>query len=245
MAQNIEQSIVLLLTGTININGKEFTTLSDVAVRRNNYVNTINHYLRTYNYPIVFVENSNEDISSEFTAEILSKKIEVLTFDGNNYPNEYGKGLGEMRCIEYGILHATLIKPDSFVFKITGRYIIENFKDFRNVLVKKPETELIADLTNNFKFSAAAIFGFKPFFATQFLFKNTSLLHDGKGYYFEHALAKAVLEAIGNNINFYIFKHYPKIKALSGTTGKAYKISFLWRLPRVLKYIVRYYIVIR
>jgi hypothetical protein len=245
MKNKINHNIVLLLTATVNINGKEFTTLTDKVARRNSYIETIQYYLKHYLYPIVFVENSNEDISSEFSDAILHNRLEVLTFNGNNYPNHLGKGLGEMRCIEHGIIHSRLITANSFVFKITGRYVIENFNCFTNILEAKPEVELIADLTNNFKFSAAAIFGFKPFFASTYLFKNALLLNDSNGYFFEHALAKAVLEAVANNINFHIFKHYPKIKALSGTTGKPYKISFFWRLPRVLKYIIRYYIVIR
>jgi hypothetical protein len=238
-------NILLLLTGTINTYNKAFTLLNDPQKRREDYISTLRYYLDNYEYPIVFVENSNEDISSQFKSDIENKRLEVLCFDGNNYDAKMGKGLGEMCCIAYGILNSSFINQDHFVFKITGRYKILNFNKFINFYKNHPDAELIADLTNNFKSSQSGIFGFKPFFAKNFLFNYTSILNDTKGIYFEHALAKAVLLGISENINFYIFRYYPKIKAVSGTTGKAYNISFFYFLLRRLKYFIRYYIMIR
>ena len=239
------KNTVLLLTGTVNINDKHFTALTNIDQRRQNYIDTIRHYLKKYDLPIIFVENSGENLSEYFTEEIKKKQIEILYFNGNNYAPEIGKGLGEMKCLEFAITNSTFITDGSFVYKITGRYIIENLPSFLKVMDKNSTVELIADLTNNFRFSSAAIFGFKPFFAKKYLFKNSILLNDSAGFYFEHALAKAVLEAIGDHVNFHIFKHYPKIKAISGTTGKAYKKSFFYLLPRHIKYWIRYLIVIR
>jgi hypothetical protein len=238
-------NIIILLTGTINTYNKAFTLLNDPGKRKSVYINTIRYYLENYNYPIVFVENSHEDLSAYFINEIEIKRLEILCFNGNNYPEEIGKGLGEMRCIEFGINNSSLIQESSFIFKITGRYKILNMGSFINFYKKHPDVELIADLTNNFKSSQSCIFGFKPFFAKRFLFKYISIINDTNGVYFEHALAKAVLSAISENVNFHIFRHYPRIKAISGTTGKAYKRSFIYFFPRMLKYFIRYYIVIR
>ncbi len=237
--------VVLLLTGTVNTYNKDFTLLNNPKERKESYINTIRYYLKNYNYPIVFVENSNEDVSSYFTREIEHKRLEILCFNGNNYRQEIGKGLGEMRCIEFGITHSSLITDNVFIFKITGRYKIANFRNFINFYNKHPDAELIADLTNNFTSSQSCIFGFKSFFAKNFLFQYSSILNDTNGIYFEHVLAKAVLLAISENINFYIFRYYPKIKAISGTTAKPYKKSFIYFFPRMLKYLIRYYIVIR
>ncbi len=238
-------NIIILLTGTINTYNKEFTSLNDPSQRKADYINTIKYYLGNYNYPIVFVENSGEDLSADFIDEVEKKRLEILCFNGNNYPEEIGKGLGEMRCIEFGISNSSLIIESSFVFKITGRYKILNAGNFFKFYEKRPGIELIADLTNNFKSSQSCIFAFKPFFAKKFLFKHTPILNDTNGVYFEHVLAKAVLSAISENVNFHIFKYYPRIKAISGTTGKAYKKSFIYFFPRMLKYFIRYYIMIR
>ena len=238
-------NILLFLTGTINTYNKGFSVLNDPEKRKIDYIETIRYYLTTYEYPILFVENSNENISSQFEIEINNKRLEILCFDGNNYGEEFGKGLGEMLCIEYGIQNSIFIRKNPFIFKITGRYKILNLKDFINFYKKHSDTELIADLTNNFKHSQSCIFGFRSFFAKNFLLKYSSTLSDSKGVYFEHALAKAVLSAISENINFYIFRYYPKIKAISGTTGKAYNISFFYFSLRRIKYFIRYYIMIR
>lgn len=245
MADFSNKNILLFLTGTINTYGKGFSIISDPQERRIDYINTIRYYLKNYEFPVLFVENSNENISSYFRSEIENKRLEVLCFDGNNYDEQIGKGLGEMLCIKYGINNSLFIRQDYFVFKITGRYKILNLKKFIDYYRKYPDAELIADLTNNFKFSQSCIFGFKPFFAENFLFNYTSILNDTKGVYFEHALAKAVLLAISENINFHIFRYYPKIKAISGTTGKAYNISFFYFILRRIKYFIRYFIMIR
>lgn len=241
----MDHKIILLLTGTINTYNKEFTLLTSSEKRREDYINAIHYYLKNFNYPIVFVENSKQDISPDFITEIENKQLEILFFDGNDYPKEMGKGYGEMCCIEYAINNSSMIKPDSFIFKITGRYKILNLNKFIDFYNDHPGTDLIADLTNNFKLSQSAIFGFRPFFPPNYLFKYLKILNDTNGIYFEHVLSKAVLNAISDGVDFKIFKYYPKIKAISGTTGKAYKNSFIYLLPRKLKYLVRYFIVLR
>lgn len=245
MKQLYCKKIVLLLTGTINTNGISYVLLNDKTIRKKNYIDAIKHYLQNYNYPIVFVENSDEDLSPYFVSEIKEGRLQILHFNGNDYQPILGKGYGEMGCIEYAVKNATLINKDTFIFKITGRYIINNAAKFFNTVEKKPALELLADLTNNFTWSAGCIFGFTPYFANTFLFKNKELLNDSIGYNFEHALAKAVLEAIGHRLNFQIFNYYPIINAISGTTGKYYNKAWWYIYPRQLKYFVRYLIVIR
>ena len=172
-------------------------------------------------------------------------RLEVLYFEGNSYPARFGKGLGEMRSIEFAITNSVLINENCFVFKITGRYIIQNAKRFINFYQSHSDAELIADLTNNFTNSQSGIFGFKPFFAKKYLFKYDCILNDSEGVYFEHALARAVLSAMSDRVKFYIFRYYPRIKAISGTTGKPYKRRFIYFFPRMMKYLIRYIIVIR
>jgi hypothetical protein len=238
-------NIVLLLTGTVNVNAMRFTTLTDADARRNDYIRAVRHYLTHFPFPVVFVENSGAPMAGYFEKEIQAGRLEVLGFEGNNYDTSYGKGYGEMRCIEYAAAHSRFIREESFVFKITGRYVIDNAHRFFAWYSRYPQTELMADLTNNFRWSASAIVGFRPFFAKTYLFKNAELINDSKEFSFEHALAKAVLEAIGGQVNFQLFRYYPKLRAISGTTGRPYRKSFFYMLPRQLKYLVRYYILIR
>jgi hypothetical protein len=245
MKTGAQLDIILLLTGTINVYNKQFTVLTNVDQRRMDYVDTIRYYLQHYPYRIVFVENSGENISGYFEAAIKDQRLEVLSFEGNSYPEELGKGLGEMNCIEYAVNNARLFTDNHFIFKITGRYRIANFPAFIRRYERQRSMELMADLTDNFRHSISAIFGFKKFFAQQYLFKHAHLLNDSKGFFFEHALSKAVTEAVSNGIHFELFRHYPKLVAISGTTGKPYRKSFFYMLPREIKYLLRYFIIMR
>ena len=71
---NTKSKIVILLTGTVNPQNKHFTALTDADRRRNDYIETIRHYLQSYPYPVVFSENSGEDLSPYFESEIKSEK---------------------------------------------------------------------------------------------------------------------------------------------------------------------------
>ncbi len=241
----MDKDVVLLLTGTINTNNKHFTKLNNKEQRLSQYIETIKHYLSSYPQRVIFIENSNEDLSIHFIKEIKEQRIEILYFDGNNYDAEIGKGYGDLECIKYAVEHSKIIKESSFIFKITGRYIIKNLKSYIRAYEENSKVDLMVDLTNNFRFSISSFFGFRPFFLTKYLLRNQDIINDSKDWYFEHVLAKSSLEAIADRINFSLLKYYPKISAISGTTGKRYKESIIYYIPRSLKYFIRYYIVIR
>ena len=59
----MENSVVLLLTATVNTNNKSFTQLHNKEQRLSQYIETIKYYLALYEQPLVFVENSGEDLS--------------------------------------------------------------------------------------------------------------------------------------------------------------------------------------
>jgi len=241
----MENDILLLLTGTINTQNKMFTALTDKDQRKREYISTIQFYLKNFDFPVVFVENSGEDISAFFTQSIQENRLEILTFQGNDYPPELGKGTGEMRCMEHGVKNSRLLRADHFVFKITGRYIVRNLNKYVQYYRDNPHIHILADLTNNFRLSASGFFGFRPFFVSEYLLKKAPLLNDTEHRYFEHMLARAVLDALSNDVSFSLLKYYPKISAISGTTAKKYKDGWLHYFPRNMKYLLRYYILKR
>lgn len=222
-----------------------FTAFNDKEKRRNSYVEAISYYLQNYKFSVIFVENSGEDISTHFEEYVSNGQLEVLVFNGNDYPAALGKGLGEMRCMEFAIKNSKLLQQGSFVFKITGRYKILNLGKYVEFYRKNPDIDLFADITNNFRLSASSFFGFRPFFAEKYLIPKTPMLNDSEDRYFEHILAKAILVSISEDIRFRILKYYPRISAISGTTGKAYKESLFYYIPRNIKYLLRYLIMIR
>lgn len=81
---------ILLLTACINPDGMPFTCLADVGVRKKQYIEALNFYLKNTTRKIVFVENSGTDISSSF--KDFQHRIEFLCFDGILI-REKGKGM--------------------------------------------------------------------------------------------------------------------------------------------------------
>ena len=76
--------MILLLTGCINPAGMSYTTLNNPEERKKQYVDAINFYLSSTNFPIVFAENSGTDISNIFQDYIKSSRIEILCFCGHH-----------------------------------------------------------------------------------------------------------------------------------------------------------------
>ena len=116
----------ILLTACIDPKGMAFTTLQDKEVRLLQYLNALDYYLHNTNLKIVFVENTGYDISKEYKQAIDNKRLEVLTFQGNDYDKTLGKGYGEALIIRYALEHSHLLQQTSNIIKITGRLIISN-----------------------------------------------------------------------------------------------------------------------
>lgn len=59
----------------------------------------------------------------------MADSVEFLSFYGLDYPLAYGRGYGEFKLIDHAIANSKLIgagRFDDVVWKVTGRYIIEN-----------------------------------------------------------------------------------------------------------------------
>lgn len=98
------------MTACINPNKMAYTALQDWSVRRKQYCEALDYYLHATDYPIVFVENSGEDISPDYTEWIRKGRLEILTFEGNDFPRHLGKGYGEGIIVDYAISHSVSIR---------------------------------------------------------------------------------------------------------------------------------------
>ncbi|OJV44763.1 MAG: hypothetical protein BGO29_09405 [Bacteroidales bacterium 36-12] len=229
MASGINKNlnVIILLTGTINPMGMSKTKLLDKEIRKLQYIDSIKFYLQKTNLKIVFIENSNENISSYFQEEINNNRIEILTFNGNNYPKYLGKGFGELKIIEYGITNSNLIKDCDFIIKITGRLIVLNINKFIKQIKKSSKIELLLDLKVNLTYSESRLFGCYKNFFNDYFFEYQNYLDDSKKRHFEDALLKSALIAISEGKKYEPFKNYLNISGYSGTNNKNYKESIL------------------
>lgn len=232
----MNSNLILFLTGCINPDGMSYTALQNPKTRKNQYIDAIRFYLRKTNLKILFVENSGNDISEVFDYEIKNKRLEILTFFGNDYDRTLGKGYGEMLIMEYANKYSQFLKNAEFIFKITGRYKILNINSFINNYIDQFQNfDLILNFRPSLTWADSRFFGFRPFFLSNYLLGYKEIVNDQDSINFENALSKAALNSITNDDNYGKFNIYPRYSAIIGTTGKKYNDSFFyWSYKTIL-----------
>lgn len=98
---------------------------------------------------VVFAENSDSDLGSlERIADERGdgKQVELLSFNGLDYPVEHGRAVGEMRLIDTALRRSRLLGAlagDDLFWKVTGRLRFMNLD--RLITGAPPGVELYAD----------------------------------------------------------------------------------------------------
>lgn len=136
-SQNLSFQNIVLLTATITPpkNAKNLVVL-DSDLRLQQYLVAFEFYLQKlaagFFSHIVFVDNSGSDctgfiqLAKQYN---VSQQIEVISFNGLDYPPVYGRGFGEFKLIEYAMRHSRILlaaDDSAAIWKITGRYIVSN-----------------------------------------------------------------------------------------------------------------------
>lgn len=213
---------ILLLTGCINPNGMPFTSLTNSSVRQVQYIHSINYYIHNTSFPIVFVENSNTDVSHIFHPSLLNSRIEFLTFCGNKKKDK-GKGYGEAEIIEHALLYSKIIASTNkqcCIIKITGRLIIKNIKELIcNHYPFQGHNNIVVSYNSDFSFADSRVI-VAPFnFYIAFL-KNKEQINDFNKIYFENVLSDSIKQV--KEYHYYPFYSEPQIIGMSGSTGEEY-----------------------
>jgi len=183
---------VLLLTGTIDVQGVSFMKRNDINIRKNDYISSINKWLRIPNIKIVFVENS--DFPLKELNIIESNNFEYLTYYGQNFPRSKGKGYGEIRSIEFAFKNSKFIKNAKSIIKCNGRYF---FKGIHKLL--DLDYDLVCNFKKDLKFVDSRVFYFKKEFFLKYFIKYKDKIDDTKGVVFEVCLAKAAHLLLSEN----------------------------------------------
>tara|TARA_R110000851_G_scaffold320700_1_gene485678 strand:+ start:8775 stop:9521 length:747 start_codon:yes stop_codon:yes gene_type:complete len=124
---------ILLLTATIRPNKNQpGLVISNEKERLAQYIQALEFYIHTkasgYIDGIVFVDNSGYDVS-QIREKYASDDVEIISFYGLDYPQEYHRGYGEMTLVIKAYEHSKLLQSATkrdYVWKITGRYTIKN-----------------------------------------------------------------------------------------------------------------------
>ena len=132
--------LAILLTGTIRpaVVGGNFS----VKERLEMYTSTLDYYAKVIKkkYPIIFVENSDVDVSFWRKRYCDTLNLELLQFNPKerndiSFDVSKGKGYNEYLMIKYALKESGVIQNCSHFLKITGRYSMLNI----NTMIKEIE----------------------------------------------------------------------------------------------------------
>lgn len=216
----------ILLTACVSPSGMSHTVLQNPETRAEQYKKALDFYINETNVPIVFCENTMYDMSPEYKQYIDSGRLEYLTFDGNNYDINRGKGYGEALIMGYAINHSDIIRNSKYVIKITGRIIISDIKRY----LSSPLYLLDNLFRSNIKpkFISTYIFIVRPKLLQQFIEKYQELIWEDHptNDLIEHHWYRALTKDSDFNKTRYIpFFIIPNVIGVSGTTGQKYSMK--------------------
>ncbi|MFC4873604.1 hypothetical protein [Negadavirga shengliensis] len=222
MIKNHKVSFCILLTATISPGDFDFVAVRSSQEREIQYLESVKFYKR-FNLPIVFIDNSNF-ISKSIANELNENEgHEYLTFESQE--SIKGKGHGEIEIITYAISKSKVIKEKEFFIKISGRYIIENFKNVPPSNWTNSEV-VICNLTRRFSWADTRImFVSKHFYFNYLLPTAEIMLNEKQGVYLEKVYAMSVHFFLSKGGRFSFWRSYPYYSGVNGTNGKIIKFS--------------------
>lgn len=216
---------VILLTSCVNPNGMPFTALSDINVRKQQYLDALRFYLNNTSLPIVYVDNSNVNINKyNIFSNIAENRLELLSFDGN-HDKDHGKGFGELEIIDYAIKHSHIINNNKNVsiIKITGRLIIVNIATILKQLkynILPSSNSVICSMNSDFSMADSRLL-IAPINFYNRLIENRMAINDSEGVYLEHVLCSLIKKQ--NLYTFHPFFSEPQYQGVSGSTNINYQ----------------------
>jgi hypothetical protein len=222
----MKPQVCIILTCTIDANNVVMMERSETNLRYEDYKVAFKKWLMNENVTqIIFVENSNYDLSefrtmySQFGA---GKLVEFLSYDGQNFPRQLGKGFGEAKALEFVVLNSDLFSKNVKFIKVNGRYYVTNIARFI-LHFGSVEKDVMADLTNSLRWSDSRLFGGSKNFICEYLIQQVKKTNDTNGLFFEHLLARAINKALADGLEWISIPCVFLIDGVSGTTGRAYK----------------------
>jgi len=202
-----------------------YTALQDVEIRKKQYYDALNFYLKETTVPIVFVENSNYDMSGDFIEFIDSGRMEYITFEGNLYERTRGKGYGEAQIINEGFRRSSILRQSKYVVKITGRLVVKNINNILSSKLLLLDNVFRCDFSSH-DFIWAMVFVIKTTKLEEIFKENGAKIDDSKWILFEHILYKSMYE--DKKTKAIPFLKSPIIEGVSGS----WNIPYSQMLPK-------------
>ena len=226
-----ENSLVLLMTATIDPGATPMVARNDPLMRLRDYQESLETWLACgAARKIVLYENSGYDIGplKKIVSRFPGHNVEFHSFLGNDSGPSRGKGYSELAGIARVLSQSSLLQNCKYIAKCTGRLTVGNAaKLFR--LIEAEQFDVMCPLKMNLRFAPSRFFVATPRFISDYLVPQQSIIDDNRGVFFEHALACATARALSDRGRWLPFPIFPDIRGISGTYGVSQTYTSLKR----------------
>ena len=141
----------LVMSASVDVCGMPGISHESVVNREQQYVETLRFYSRQTCVPhILFVDNSNWDLTRIERQVGHSEKISYLSLNENTYPREWGKGYGEFLLMDRAV--DKLVKDNGGrggIVKVTGRFPIINIATMVKEFSERKNLQLAVDVIDH------------------------------------------------------------------------------------------------
>ena len=235
------RKLYLLLTATVDVGGVN-SARNDPLERLADYDWALEQWLRCTTVDgLVFVENSGYDVAGlRSTAEqsgVDGRPVEFLVFDGQDFPRHLGKGYGENVNLDHVLRNSELLGEDDLLLRVNGRNYVENIDAFCAAM--RPTTDILCDFKEYLTWGDGRVLGGSRKFFANYVVPYGRDVDDSRGYYFEHALARAIHRGIADGLAWKPFPEPPRISGVSGTSNTSHAENLLVRERRKLQHRVK------
>jgi hypothetical protein len=228
--------VTVVLTATIDPKNVFYTTRCDPFIRLNDYQRSLRSWLGNDAVTkLVFCENSGFDLTPirEICASYMrSKDIEILSFHGQDFDPDFGKGFGEMGILRYIAAHSEVIQSTSHILKVTGRLYVSNVRSIINGMSEDTAVDVFCNLVHNLASTDSRVFGCNPQFIENYLLPLQDSINDSQGRFFEAALARAIHGGLASGLRWSLLPATPRIHGVNATYNTKYPSSFPYWLSR-------------
>ena len=216
------------MTACVDPHGMSYTYLQDKDIRKQQYIEAIEFYLKKTSLPIVFAENTNTDFSHLFRRYIDENRLEYITFDGNSsYDKIKGKGYGEALIMMYAINHSHILNNCTYLIKVSGRIKVENIERMANSNWLKLKHVWRSNV-ESIKCIPTIVFITEPNILKQLLTTHMEEISeiDRGNNWIENVIAKALCyDKSLDYVRIIPFTYSPRYEAWSGSSNKKYVIK--------------------
>jgi hypothetical protein len=227
---------VVLLTACINPGQVAFLARRDPAIRLEDYRQSLRRWLADPRVPsLVLCDNSAYDLADlRETCQRhnrYGKDVELISYNGQDFPPHLGKGYGELGIIEHALSDSRLVQGAGLVLKVTGRHYLANVGSILRRL-EHIDADVICDLRQTLTFADSRVFCASVAFLADYLVPLRSRVNDSQNVTLEHVLARSIHRAMAEGRRWSMFPRSPDLRGINATADAAIPASLPRRVGR-------------